>query len=159
MSRYLTDRIEATPNMEALTRTDVTGVLETSEGELERVRWRTDSTGEETEKPIRNRAELESAWLSRYGLSVDNKGIVRIGSETGSDGPSVERQTSHFRLETTVPRVFAIGDIRTGSVKRVGPAIGEGAAVVPEVHAKLARASQVAVGGFDLRPGTRPFQI
>ncbi len=142
MSEYLIDRIAAANNIEVLTETEVVAVSGTVEGQLERVRWRHKPTGKETEKPIRNLfvmigAEPATDWLKACGVALDAKGFVR----TGSDTPSVDARVGHaswpLGLESNVPGVFAVGDVRSGSVKRVGGAIGEGAAVVAQLHAVL----------------------
>jgi thioredoxin reductase (NADPH) len=99
-------------------------------------------TGDETEKPIRNLflftgADPATAWLDGCGIERDDKGFVRTGtSGTMGSGGNTGRP---FSLETNVTGVFAIGDVRSGSVKRVGAAIGEGAAVIQQVHAARAR--------------------
>ena len=72
-------------------------------------------------------ADTCTEWLRDCGVAVDDKGFVATGN--GGQQP----------LETSVPGVFAIGDVRAGSVKRVGGAIGEGAAAVAQIHAYLAR--------------------
>jgi thioredoxin reductase len=91
---------------------------------LERVRWRRTTTGEETELPIRNvflfvGADLATQWLQGCGVALDAKGFVRTGSG--------DRHPRPLPLESSVPGVFAVGDVREESVKRVGAAIGEGA--------------------------------
>jgi thioredoxin reductase (NADPH) len=77
-------------------------------------------------------AEPNTEWLSRSGVTLDDKGFVRTGS-------NVLRP-----LETSLPGVFAIGDVRSGSVKRVATAVGEGAQVVAALHAFLAEAGDKA---------------
>ena len=140
MSQYLIDRIGSCPNIEVLTRTELVAVSGSREGQLERVRWRHVPTGAETEKPIRNLfvftgADPATAWLEGCGVERDDKGFVRTGAgDTGGAG-NAGRVLS---LQTSVPGVFAIGDVRSGSVKRVGAAIGEGAAVIQQVHAARA---------------------
>jgi thioredoxin reductase (NADPH) len=134
MSRYLVDRISGLPNVEVLTETRIAG-LEGSAGMLDAIRWRGPS-GEETRRPVRHLflfigADPNTDWLSRSGVSLDPKGFVLTGNE--ADGSS-------RRLETSVPGVFAIGDVRSGSVKRVAAAVGEGAQVVATLHAFLADA-------------------
>jgi thioredoxin reductase (NADPH) len=143
MSEYLIDRIAAANNIEVLTETEVVALSGTAEGQLERVRWRHKPTGKETERPTRNLfvmigADPATDWLKTCGVALDSKGFVR----TGSDTPVVDRQAnSHagrpLGLESNVQGVFAVGDVRSGSVKRVGGAIGEGAAVVAQLHAVL----------------------
>jgi thioredoxin reductase (NADPH) len=138
MSRYLIDRIEATANIEVLTRTEVVALVGSPSSHLERVRWRRAATGEETEWPIRNLflfvgADPATQWLEGCGVALDAKGFVRTGSD--------DHQPRPLALESNVPGVFAVGDVRSGSVKRVGAAIGEGAAVVAQLHTVLAEAA------------------
>ena len=114
MSRYLCDRIAAQPNIEVLTETEVTA-LEGPNGELETVRWRNRSSGAETEQCIRHLfssigAAPNTDWLAQSGIALDDKGFVRADPFTG-DG--------HFPLQTNQRGIFAIGDVRSGSVKRV----------------------------------------
>jgi thioredoxin reductase (NADPH) len=135
MSRYLIDRIEATPNIEVLPRTELVGLAGSRGSNLEGARWRRITTGEETELPIRNvflflGADPATQWLHGCGVALDAKGFVRTGSEDHKQRP--------LSLESNVPGVFAVGDVRSGSVKRVGAAIGDGAAVVAQLHAVLA---------------------
>jgi len=143
MSRYLADRIEATSNIEVVTQTEIVALSGPPGSFLERVRWRHNPTGQEVEKPIRNLFLFIGAipatdWLRDCGFILDDKGFVLTGMPAIADGrsvPSVARDP--MSLETTQLGVFAIGDVRSGSVKRVGAAIGEGAAVVPQLHAFL----------------------
>jgi thioredoxin reductase (NADPH) len=133
MSRYLVERIRAQPNIEVLTRTEITA-LDGKEGSLESVRWRDRASGAETTRPIRHvflfiGADPNTAWLARCDVALDDKGFVRTG-----DGGA-----ARHALETSRPGVFAIGDVRAGSVKRVAAAVGEGAQVVAALHAYLAR--------------------
>ena len=129
MSRYLVDRIGGLANVEVLTQTNITG-LEGSGGVLEAVRWRGPS-GEETRHPLRHLflfigADPNTDWLKGSGLALDPKGFLLTGSEAARP------------LETSVRGVFAIGDVRSGSTKRVAAAVGEGAQVVAALHAFLA---------------------
>jgi thioredoxin reductase (NADPH) len=150
MSQYLIDRIRAIDNIEVLTHTEITALYGSREKQLERVRWRNNVTGEETEKPIRHvflfiGAELATAWLRESGVALDGKNFVL----TGSDVPSGARRSNEasgrpLPLETSVPGVFASGDVRSGSVKRVGAAIGEGAVVGAELHAVLANGAAIS---------------
>jgi thioredoxin reductase (NADPH) len=132
MSRYLVGRIAATPNIEILSETTVAG-LEGREGMLQAILCRSRRSGEEVRRSIRHLflfigAEPHTAWLSGSGVTLDNNGFVRTGANV------------HRPLETTLPGVFAIGDVRSGSVKRVAAAVGEGAQVVAALHAYLAEA-------------------
>jgi thioredoxin reductase (NADPH) len=143
MSWYLVDRIETTDNIEVLTQTEVVALYGSQKKQLERVRWRNNVSGEQTEKPIRHvflfiGADPATTSLKDSGVILDAKKFIL----TGSDVPSEVRRSNNrsgrpLRLETSVSGVFAIGDVRSGSVKRVGAAIGEGAVVVAELHATL----------------------
>ena len=135
MSRYLIDRIEATANIEVLPRTEISALIGEPDAHLARVRWRRTATGEESEQPIRNvflfvGVEPATQWLRPSGIALDADGFVRTGSDDHRRRP--------LPLESNLPGVFAVGDVRSGSVKRVGAAIGEGAAVVPQLHTVLA---------------------
>jgi thioredoxin reductase (NADPH) len=132
MSRYLVERIRAQPNIEVLTGTEVVA-LEGDEGNLSAVRWRNRASGVETTRPIRHLflfigADPNTDWLANCDVALDAKGFVRTGSDLGS-----------AQMETSRSGVFAIGDVRAGSVKRVAAAVGEGAQVVAALHAYLAR--------------------
>jgi thioredoxin reductase (NADPH) len=147
MSQYLIDRIEATDNVQVLTRTEIIALYGSREKQLERVRWRNCVTGEETEKPIRHvflfiGADAATTWLKDSGISLDAKNFILTGSEVPSNICRLgNRSDRPLPLETSVCRVFAVGDVRSGSVKRVGAAIGEGAVVVAELHAALPNAT------------------
>src|SRR3954469_16884473 len=132
MSRYLVDRIEGLSNVEIVKQAQVTH-LEGGDGMLEAIRWRAGS-GEEVRRPIRHLFLFIGAtpitdWLSGSGVGVDAKGFVLTGG-------AVDRGRRPF--ETSRHGVFAIGDVRSGSVKRVAAAVGEGAQVVATLHAVLA---------------------
>jgi thioredoxin reductase (NADPH) len=142
MSRYLVDRIASLPNVEVLTQTSVTG-LEGSDGTLQAIRWRGKS-GEEVRQPIRHLflfigADPNTDWLSGSGVALDSKGFVLTGADIAD-----ERRP----METSRQGVFAVGDVRSGSVKRVAAAVGEGAQVVATLHVALAAgARQLPVTG------------
>jgi thioredoxin reductase (NADPH) len=80
-------------------------------------------------------AEPNATWLTN-GAAVDAKGFVLTGFDLPHDASPARRAA--LPLETSVPGVFAIGDVRAGSTKRVAAAVGEGAAVVAQIHAALA---------------------
>jgi thioredoxin reductase (NADPH) len=133
MSSYLVDRIKGLSNVEVLTRTQITG-LEGADGMLEAVRWRQGASGEEVRRPIRHvflfiGADPNTDWLAESGIALDAKGFVLTGVEAGGN---------RRLLETSRPGVFAIGDVRSGSVKRVAASVGEGAQVVAALHGFLA---------------------
>ena len=129
MSRYLVDRIAGLPNVEVLTRTQVTA-LEGGNGVLEAIRWRTGRDGTEVRRPLRHLflfigADPNTDWLNGSGIALDPKGFVLTGAEAASD---------RRPQETSRAGVFAVGDVRAGSVKRVAAAVGEGAQVVATLH-------------------------
>ncbi len=139
MSRYLCDRIAAQPNIDVCLDTEVTA-LEGENGTLETVRWRHKPSGMETRRPIRHLflmigAAPRATRLTQDGIARDDKGFVRANAF--SDGSGVP-------FETSRPGVFAIGDVRSGSIKRVAAAVGEGAQVVAALHAYLAVAGKQA---------------
>jgi thioredoxin reductase (NADPH) len=132
MSRYLVERIAARPNVEVLTETTVTA-LEGHDSVLEAIRCRSRRSGEEMRRVIRHLflfigADPNTDWLSRSGVMLDDKGFVRTDIDPRRP------------LETSLPGVFAIGDVRAGSIKRVAAAVGEGAQVVAALHTLFAEA-------------------
>jgi thioredoxin reductase (NADPH) len=138
MSRYLIDRIAATPNIELMTETELVALSGAAGANLEGVRWRDGRAGKETEAAIRNvflfvGADPATEWLQGC-VALDKAGFVITGI-AGNDGAPVPSP-----LESSVPGVFAVGDVRSGSVKRVGGAIGEGAQVVAAIHKFLSHA-------------------
>ncbi len=140
MSRYLVDRIEGLSNVEVVTQAQVSD-LEGTGGMLEAIRWR-NSSGEDVRRPIRHLflfigATPNTDWLSGSGVDLDAKGFVM----TGVDGGPKRRP-----FETSRRGVFAIGDVRAGSVKRVAAAVGEGAQVVATLHGFLAETSGAPTG-------------
>ena len=135
MSRYLVDRIRGLANVEVVTGATIRG-LEGRDGVLEAVCWRIGATGEEVRRPINHLflfigAEPNTDWLDGSGVSLDANGFVLTGEDAGG---------GRHILETTQRGVFAIGDVRAKSVKRVAAAVGEGAQVVAALHGFLARA-------------------
>jgi thioredoxin reductase (NADPH) len=134
MSRYLIERLAALPNVKVVAQSEVQA-LEGERGVLDAVRWRHRASGEETRRNIRHLflfigADPNTEWLNGSGLVLDDKGFVCTGAELGN---------GHASLETSLPGVFAIGDVRAGSIKRVAAAVGEGAQVVAALHGYLAR--------------------
>jgi thioredoxin reductase (NADPH) len=147
MSSYLIERIAATANITLHTHTSLTA-LEGGDECLEGVRWQ-GKDGVEVAKPIRRvflfvGADPNTDWLADCGVEVDKQGFVLTGTSVMMARCRVTGQmlnpdgSLHGHLETTVPGVFAIGDVRAGSTKRVAAAVGEGAAVVAQLHAYLA---------------------
>jgi thioredoxin reductase (NADPH) len=138
MSRYLIDRIGSAPNIELHPHTELTELHgDLGEG-LTAVSWRDNRTGLQEKRPIRYvflfvGADPETDWLAGSGVALDPKGFVLTGQAAGSAAEHLPAL-----LESSVPGVFAVGDVRSGSVKRVGGANGEGAAVVAQIHQHLA---------------------
>jgi len=145
MSRYLIERIEATPNIELMFNTEVVGLEGVPQASLEQVRWRSRLSGEDSDFDIRNLflfvgADPATDWLKGCGVMVDRGGFVVTGAQCSkATGELVSA------LETSVPGVFAVGDVRSGSVKRVGGAIGEGAQVVAALHGFLGDTAKPAL--------------
>jgi thioredoxin reductase (NADPH) len=133
MSRYLADRIASLANVEVVTRAQLSG-LDGSDGKLEAIRWSVSPSGEEARRPMSHLflfigADPNTDWLSGSGVALDQKGFVLTGAGTGN---------GRYPLETSRSGVFAIGDVRSGSTKRVAAAVGEGAQVVAALHSFLA---------------------
>jgi thioredoxin reductase (NADPH) len=145
MSRYLIERIEATPNIELLFNTEVVALEGSADGSLARVSWRSRLGGDPEGADISNLflfvgADPATGWLDGCGVMVDRAGFVVTG-ELCKEGEA--RAAS--ALQTSVPGVFAVGDVRSGSVKRVGGAIGEGAQVAAALHGFLGDSAKPAL--------------
>ncbi len=111
------------------------------DGGLVRLRWRDNHAGRETVGEVRNvflfiGADPATGWLAGCGVELDRAGFVRTGAHCAQSA-----EGSGNPLQSSIPGVFAVGDVRSGSVKRVGSAIGEGAQVVAALHRYLADAS------------------
>ena len=142
MSRYLIRRIEDHPAIVLRTNTELTEL--DGNGHLERVCWRDKRTGTEERSGIRHVFVMTGAdpctdWLHGC-ITVDAKGFIKTGSDLTAEeltaaGWSMPRQP-HL-LETSLPGVFAVGDVRAGNVKRVASAVGEGSIAVSFVHRVL----------------------
>ncbi len=138
MSRYLVDRIAACSNVDVLCDTEIVELSGTPDQGLQGVRWRNRSTGREEEHAIAHLflftgADPAANWLAGCGIPLDETGFIRTGAEVGA----IDRAL--LPLETGVEGIFAVGDVHSSSVKRVGAAIGEGAAVVAQLHTFLGR--------------------
>lgn len=143
MSSYLIERIDSLPNVEVVPRSEITA-LDGDDDKLTAVTWKNVRSGEEATHSIRHvflfiGAEPSTGWLSQCEVSLDAKGFVLTGSdvEGGCESRSGDTRAC-LPLETSRRGVFAIGDVRAGSVKRVASAVGEGAQVVAAIHAYLA---------------------
>jgi thioredoxin reductase (NADPH) len=142
MSRYLVERIQGLANVEVVTGANISG-LEGRDGMLQTVRWRVGAAGPEVRRAINHLflfigAEPNTDWLKGSGIALDAKGFVLTGADIGD---------SRYLLETTRRGVFAIGDVRAKSVKRVAAAVGEGAQVVASLHSFLAVDSPRSAAG------------
>jgi thioredoxin reductase (NADPH) len=159
MSRYLIQRIEQNPNIELHYHTEIVAL--DGANHLERVTWKDKSTGETSVHDIRHvfimaGASPRTDWLKGC-VELDEKGFILTGRDmnpgvgdalpsdprpaakpNGSDAPKWPLSRFPLMLETSLPGVFAVGDVRAGSVKRVASAVGEGAIAVHLVHRALA---------------------
>ena len=133
MSRYLVDRIEGLPNIDVVVGCEVTA-LEGADGGLSAVTLRDRATGTDIRKDASYLfsfigAEPNTDWLQGSGIALDPRGFVLTGEGAGA---------GRLPLETSRRGVFAVGDVRSGSVKRVASSVGDGAQVVAALHAYLA---------------------
>jgi thioredoxin reductase (NADPH) len=138
MSSYLVERITGLDNVQVVPRATISA-LEGLGGSLTAVCWQ-DGGGSEVRRPVHHvflfiGAEPNSAWLAEAGVALDARGFVLTGGEAGSVG-----------LETSRSGIFAVGDVRSGSAKRVATAVGDGAQVVANVHRYLAAGNGQAAG-------------
>jgi thioredoxin reductase (NADPH) len=136
MSSYLVDRIAAQPNIQVLLETHLSS-LEGQDGVLESITWR-DRSGAEASAPIRHLfvyigAEPNTHWLAASGLVLDGDGFVQ------TEGGCTAGQ---WAFEASIPGVFAIGDVRSGSTKRLAASVGEGAQVISTIHRYLERSAK-----------------
>jgi thioredoxin reductase (NADPH) len=142
MSRYLIRRIEETPNITVLPHAEIVALDGTEH--LGRVSWRNGRSGKTIEKSIAHLFVMTGAipnttWLEGC-VVLDAKGFIKTGFELSADElraanwPLTRRP---YLLETSLPGVFAAGDVRGGNVKRVASAVGEGSIAIPLVHQLL----------------------
>jgi len=145
MSRYLVQRITDNPSIEMHYQTEVVALE--GDKELEQITWLDRSTGKTSTRPIchvfvMTGASPRTAWLQDC-VALDEKGFIVTGRDLdGATGvapsPAWLLPRPPLMLETSLPGVFAVGDIRAGSVKRVASAVGEGSMAVQFVHKVLA---------------------
>jgi thioredoxin reductase (NADPH) len=142
MSRYLIQRIEENPTIELHYKTEIVGL--DGDTNLESVTWKDKSSGEISVHDIRHvfimaGASPRTEWL-RGCVALDNKGFILTGRDldTATGAPAWTLLRSPQMLETSLPGVFAVGDVRSGNVKRVASAVGEGAIAIHLVHRALA---------------------
>lgn len=137
MSRYLISRIEACNEISFLPWTEIEAL--DGNGRLERIHWRNRQTGKHEIHDIQHLflmtgATPNTAWL-RGCIALDANQFIKTGEDLGEDWKG---SRPPYLLETSRPRVFAVGDIRSGSLKRVAAAVGEGSMAVQFVHKVLA---------------------
>jgi thioredoxin reductase (NADPH) len=143
MSRYLVRRIEETPNIELHTCTEVVAL--DGKDKLEHVTWRDNQTGQHESHNIGHLFSMtgavpNSAWLDGC-VACDQAGFIKTGSDLTSDDLAKTKwplSRPPYLLESNLPGVFAVGDIRGGNVKRVASAVGEGSIAISFVHQVLA---------------------
>ncbi len=143
MSRYLIRRIEECATITLRTFTQI----ETLEGgdHLERVRWRNSQTGESEWRDLRHvflmtGASPNTEWLQGC-VALDDNQFVKTGSDLRPEDLGAAKwplRRAPYLLETSLPKVFAVGDVRSGSVKRVASAVGEGSIAIQLIHKVLA---------------------
>ncbi len=144
MSRYLIDRIRMLENVEVLVNSELSELHGEPMGHLHGATVRDRRTLGTSHLPVRHvfmfiGAEPNTAWLNGC-LALDEKGYVLTGRRSENDTSA----PVHLPLQTSLPRVFAIGDVRSGSTKRVASAVGEGAAVVAQIHSVLGASATAA---------------
>jgi thioredoxin reductase (NADPH) len=142
MSKYLIDRIGSLPKVSVCTRCALQA-LEGDEAGLTRVHVRREGEADEI---IETRhlflfigADPKTDWLASSGVELDSRGFVVTGFALRPQAQTETNMGIHYPLETSLPGVFAVGDVRSESAKRVASAVGDGAAVVAQIHAYLAQ--------------------
>lgn len=143
MSRYLIRRIEQNPAIDLRTFTEIVS-LEGDGYNLERVTWRNNQTGEAETHDIRHIFVMTGAvpstrWLDGC-VTLDKKGFIKTGTDLSTEDLAAAEwplARPPYLLETSLPGVFAVGDVRGGNIKRVASAVGEGAIAVAFVHQVL----------------------
>ena len=141
-SRYLINRIENHPAITLRARTEITAL--DGNGHLERVQWTDRRTSASETRDIRHVFTMTGAdpctrWLQGC-VALDEKGFIKTGPELSHDDLAAARwplQRAPYLLETSLPGVFAVGDVRAENVKRVASAVGEGSIAISFVHRAL----------------------
>ena len=152
MSRYLIDRIKSLENVDIQVRSEIVELHGDRGGGLESATVRSRDSGVTSSLPARHvfmfiGAEPNTAWLNGC-LALDERGYILTGL-----APAAAQAPAPLPLQTSLPRVFAIGDVRSGSTKRVAAAVGEGAQAVAALHAYLAASGQdSAIQDSDIQP-------
>jgi thioredoxin reductase (NADPH) len=142
MSRYLIRRIENSPTITLRPQTEIVAVE--GDNHLDSVYWQSSQTGQMEKHEIRQvfvmtGADPNTRWLNGC-IALDAKGFITTGPDlltenlSAADWPLVRQP---YLLETSLPGVFAVGDVRGGSIKRVASAVGEGSIAISFVHKVL----------------------
>ncbi|REG50432.1 thioredoxin reductase (NADPH) [Paraburkholderia sp. BL6669N2] len=145
MSKYLIDRIGSLPNVTLCTGCTLRA-LEGDEAGLTHLHVRHEQDGEDEVVASRHLflfigADPKTDWLDMSGVELDNRGFVVTGFARSAH--EFSQASARYPLETSVPGMFAVGDVRSESAKRVAAAVGDGAAVVAQIHAYLSRLATV----------------
>lgn len=143
MSRYLIRRIEESPNITLFTNTEITSLGGNSN--LDSVEWRNNKTNKVEKHSITAVFSMigavpNSAWLQGC-VACDASGFIKTGQDLSIEDLERARwplKRAPYLLETSLPGVFAVGDVRAGNVKRVASAVGEGSIAVSFIHQILA---------------------
>ena len=143
MSRYLVKRIEEKPKIIVKTHTEIVSLE--GDNHLEVVRWQNKQTGQTEQHSISHifimtGADPNTRWLNNDCIALDSKGFIKTGSNLSQEELSAARwplARSPYLLETSLPGVFAVGDVRASSIKRVASAVGEGSIAISFVHQVL----------------------
>ena len=142
MSRYLIRRIEESHNIVLRTHTEIVGIE--GDNHLESVRWKNNQLGQTEEHKISHifimtGADPNTSWLDGC-IALDSKGFIKTGPDLSQENLSTAQwslaRQPHL-LETSLPGVFAVGDVRGGSIKRVASAVGEGSTAISIIHKVL----------------------
>jgi len=142
MSRYLVKRIEDNPQIELVLNTQITAA--DGDGRLNRLEWQNMTTGVTTVRDVKHLFVMTGAdpctgWLGRC-IALDANGFIKTGPDLSPEDLAEARwplaRHPHL-LETSLPGVFAVGDVRAGNIKRVASAVGEGSIAVAFVHRAL----------------------
>jgi len=142
MSRYLIRRIEETPNITLQPFTEITAL--SGADRVQQVACRNNQTGKTELRDIGHVFVMTGAlpntgWLNGC-VALDNKGFIKTGADLSPEDLSASEwplSRRPYLLETTLPAVFAVGDVRGGNVKRVASAVGEGSIAISFVHQVL----------------------
>ncbi|MEO5586918.1 MAG: NAD(P)/FAD-dependent oxidoreductase [Novosphingobium sp.] len=134
MSRYLIERISSRPNIDVIEGVEIAG-LDGQGHSLNAISWRRNGSAQENRLRTSQLflfigADPNTDWLAATGVKLNSRGFVLTGGEVAAD---------RLPLESSRSGIFAVGDVRSGSVKRVAAAAGDGAQVVASIHAFLAR--------------------